>query len=206
MSTEPKQRCSKHPDCFTDECGCTPVPAREEECFGCGDTYEEHVISRPKGAPVPRMPCLGLRENFMARTANPPSEKQDCAECEPEKWAHVGKGHTVPICDKHFSDTTNSKQNSSELVAEGRLDEFVRDVCSVVPKSKSEVRRRLLEMLTQTRKEAVEESEKEKALYHELIMAVGNVYKGETRHMTALRYIRNAEQGSREVCSNPKVK
>lgn len=36
------------------------------------------------------------------------------------------------------------------------LDEFVRDICSVVPKSKSEVRRRLSDLLATTRKEVVE--------------------------------------------------
>jgi len=30
--------------------------------------------------------------------------------------------------------------------------------------------------------------------YHELIMEVANKYPGETRHETALRYIRNAEK------------
>ena len=34
--------------------------------------------------------------------------------------------------------------------------------------------------------------------YHELIFAVGNKHKGETRHETALRYIREAETGSTE--------
>lgn len=33
-----------------------------------------------------------------------------------------------------------------------------------------------------------------KEMYHELIMVVGNKYPGETRHQTALRYIRQAEQ------------
>jgi hypothetical protein len=33
-----------------------------------------------------------------------------------------------------------------------------------------------------------------KALYHELILAVGNKYPGESRHMTALRYIQQREQ------------
>lgn len=32
------------------------------------------------------------------------------------------------------------------------------------------------------------------AKYHELIMAVGNKYPDETRHQTALRYIRQSEQ------------
>lgn len=35
--------------------------------------------------------------------------------------------------------------------------------------------------------------------YHELILAVGNKYEGETRHETALRYIRQAEQGTSEA-------
>lgn len=34
-----------------------------------------------------------------------------------------------------------------------------------------------------------------KALYHELLFAVGNKYPGETRHQTALRYIQQAERG-----------
>ena len=37
------------------------------------------------------------------------------------------------------------------------------------------------------------EAERWKDKYHELIMAVGNKYDGETRHETALRYIRQAE-------------
>lgn len=32
------------------------------------------------------------------------------------------------------------------------------------------------------------------ALYHELLLSVGNKYEGETRHQTALRYIREREQ------------
>ena len=40
--------------------------------------------------------------------------------------------------------------------------------------------------------------------YEELIMAVGNKYPGETRHQTALRYIRQAEQGvQRQKKINP---
>ena len=34
--------------------------------------------------------------------------------------------------------------------------------------------------------------------YYELIMAVGNKYDGETRHQTALRYIKTAESSSDE--------
>lgn len=35
------------------------------------------------------------------------------------------------------------------------------------------------------------------ALYHELLFAVGNKYSNESRHETALRYIRNAERPER---------
>lgn len=38
--------------------------------------------------------------------------------------------------------------------------------------------------------------------YHELILAVGNKYPGESRHETALRYIRRAEQPSGEAKAN----
>ena len=41
-------------------------------------------------------------------------------------------------------------------------------------------------------------------LYHELIMAVENKYKGETRHQTALRYIKNGQidYGSKKCYTN----
>lgn len=48
-------------------------------------------------------------------------------------------------------------------------------------------------------KEREEASEK----YHELILAVGNKHPNETRHETALRYIRQAEEGSSEAASSP---
>jgi hypothetical protein len=44
---------------------------------------------------------------------------------------------------------------------------------------------------SRVRREMVEIENK----YQELIMAVGNKYPGETRHQTALRYIKNAEVG-----------
>ena len=41
--------------------------------------------------------------------------------------------------------------------------------------------------------ECIEEIIKLRAAYYELILAVGNKYPGETRHQTALRYIKCAE-------------
>lgn len=40
-----------------------------------------------------------------------------------------------------------------------------------------------------------------KTLYHELLYAVGNHYPGESRHETALRYIRRAEERSGQAAS-----
>ncbi len=40
--------------------------------------------------------------------------------------------------------------------------------------------------------------------YHELLLAVGNKYPGESRHATALRYIRQAEAGNSECKSDPR--
>ena len=37
--------------------------------------------------------------------------------------------------------------------------------------------------------------------YNELLFAVGNKYKGETRHQTALRYIRERESASSDAAS-----
>ena len=46
---------------------------------------------------------------------------------------------------------------------------------------------------------------KTEMLYHELLMAVGNTYPGETRHMTALRYIRQAEAPRNEPAQTKKT-
>ena len=42
-------------------------------------------------------------------------------------------------------------------------------------------------------------------LYLELIYAVATKYPGESRHETALRYIREREQGGREVAASSGV-
>lgn len=53
-------------------------------------------------------------------------------------------------------------------------------------------------LITSTENDLLDVREK----YNELVMAVGNKFEGETRHETALRYIRNAEQGSMEVAQS----
>ena len=42
--------------------------------------------------------------------------------------------------------------------------------------------------------------------YAELLMSVGNKYEGETRHQTALRYIREAEMSTDEAGAKCEVK
>jgi len=34
-------------------------------CRFCGKPREQHLTYRPAGAPVPRMPCLGLRARYL---------------------------------------------------------------------------------------------------------------------------------------------
>lgn len=36
----------------------------DRKCIWCGKVYIEHVYERAPGAPVPRMPCQGLRTRF----------------------------------------------------------------------------------------------------------------------------------------------
>ena len=36
-------------------------------CMWCGKPYEQHEISRPVDAPVPKMPCLGLKYGYYKR-------------------------------------------------------------------------------------------------------------------------------------------
>lgn len=34
-------------------------------CMFCGKSLEQHLASRPQGAPVPRMPCVGLKAFYL---------------------------------------------------------------------------------------------------------------------------------------------
>ena len=40
----------------------------EPVCRWCGRTLEQHLVSRPQGASVPRMPCVGLKSGFLEDT------------------------------------------------------------------------------------------------------------------------------------------
>jgi hypothetical protein len=39
----------------------------EMPCVWCGQSFGKHLDSRPKNAPVPRMPCLGLKSGYHSK-------------------------------------------------------------------------------------------------------------------------------------------
>lgn len=71
--------------------------------------------------------------------------------------------------------------------SEGKVPETKLDIRSTPPQSPG------VEGETDLEKKVKEVVE---GLYHELIYAVGSKYPDESRHQTALRYIRSAERGS----------
>ena len=60
-----------------------------------------------------------------------------------------------------------------------------------------------IERLTDKLEKAEKKNEMLKKQYYELIMQVGQKFPNETRHETALRYIRNAEKGG-DSCAKEK--
>lgn len=54
-----------------------PVMPQDTSCRWCGKSYEAHLDERPPEAPQPRMPCLGLKLYFLARS----SEQDECVAC-----------------------------------------------------------------------------------------------------------------------------
>lgn len=50
--------------CGRVQCACCCKPT---VCRWCGETYDEHLNWRPAKAPVPRMPCTGLKAFFYPR-------------------------------------------------------------------------------------------------------------------------------------------
>jgi predicted nucleic acid-binding Zn-ribbon protein len=76
-----------------------------------------------------------------------------------------------------FSDAMGSEPVEYDSRLDNWLDVLVKQIKS---DTESRVRREMVEIENK---------------YQELIMAVGNKYPGETRHQTALRYIKNAEVG-----------
>jgi hypothetical protein len=58
------------------------------------------------------------------------------------------------------------------------------------------------ELIARIKEQAQKEMREIKDKYQELILAVENKHQGETRHQTALRYIKNAEKSSGQVSEN----
>ena len=79
---------------------------------------------------------------------------------------------------------------------EGEFDNLVNPILDVIGRKDwyliSKIKSFIKEKLITANNEGRDVIEK----YNELIMAVGNKYDGETRHETALRYIRQAEKGN----------
>jgi hypothetical protein len=40
-------------------------------CRWCGKELDEHLVTRPANAPVPRMPCSGLRSFYLEEKVEP---------------------------------------------------------------------------------------------------------------------------------------
>lgn len=77
---------------------------------------------------------------------------------------------------------------------ESEIDKLMREIeasmCNIVDDIGTYISQKDFEVI----KSALNEHTKTSRLYYELIMNVGNAYPGETRHQTALRYIKNAER------------
>jgi len=50
----------------------------EPVCRWCGETREQHVESLAPDDPRPRVPCLGLRSNFLPRSTSPELRRPGC--------------------------------------------------------------------------------------------------------------------------------
>ena len=89
--------------------------------------------------------------------------------------------------------------NAAHLQAEAKIKELEADATAAKSKWKIQESLRALKY-HETSQERIKELEasnrKLREDYNELIMAVGNKYPDETRHQTALRYIRQSEIGN----------
>ena len=133
------------------------------------------------------------QENEEARRllTNQLAEARTCNLCRTDPT-----GHPAVVCDSHYRHVLNDRDAlQAKLVQAREVVEAARRLMTNLHTGKVEG------MLTDelyaalAALEAGKEADPDyKALYHELLFAVGNIYEGETRHQTALRYIRQREQ------------
>lgn len=123
-------------------------------------------------------------------------EELTCGEFEPPKEHYIPNNsitsskvsdfYLEPIKEPTQSWESKVKdfwlQNLKGCIYEEHLSKFISNL--------------LAEAESKARKECQEKYEIVANLYNELLMAVGNKYDGETRHQTALRYIKQAETSS----------
>lgn len=50
-------------------------------------------------------------------------EKKECCECYPEDYKNVGKGETLPLCEKHWQEE-NNKETKKYINELSELDGF----------------------------------------------------------------------------------
>ena len=91
-----------------------------------------------------------------------------------------------------------TQNKSVEEVVEDFINRFSVNIADV--KTTKQLAKFWLRTTLMERDQTSQERERE---YQELIMAVGNKHEGETRHQTALRYIKQAEQLPLPATTNP---
>lgn len=92
------------------------------KCKWCGKAYEQHLDGRPPDAPVPRMPCLGLKVNFLE------SEKVDevmLVEARDRQAAHAALERWLEQCGREGA--TVFASGRSGYVGRIKLVAFVGD-------------------------------------------------------------------------------
>jgi len=128
-------------------------------------------------------------EDFTSNVATKQEEKEcDCPTAD---------GYFKSECKNHCSVDTPHESEDWEAEFDKQFEEVILDqeVRTVIPG----IKKFISEVESKAYQRGREEGEKkELEKYNELIFAVGNKYQGETRHETALRYIKQAEQGSGE--------
>ena len=187
-------------DCgANDECGCD----------GQGTAHWHIEAARPNTpapAPAPTKRCLNCGTEDCAYVGRSKSLGIACAEWTPEQpapapapvrpnWAN-GCGYDAPAPAPKVEDAPTQREpagfvNGQAMAWEDVWDECIRlgmNTDNSQPDGKYDV----LAFIRTLAQRAGEMDKK----YHELIFAVGNCYSGESRHETALRYIREAEKGS----------
>lgn len=113
------------------------------------------------------------------------------AKATPAMWQTSDQGHIWV----HGEGTDTAINGSGELIP---VQVQVQELIGQVSKADDAY---LIAELRNSLPSLLDELEAARNAYHELLYAVGNRYEGETRHQTALRYIREHESRTEGPCS-----